>query len=562
MPQISIVTNEVPGGGSGVPTGPGTAFVAGATDAGPPPGGPAYVKCQSLSDYTNNFGPRSATSATLYDWLDEFFSDGGAIAYVARATGATGTTATLNANDVVGGASIVVNALTLGVGGNSTYIQVVPATGPTFTASAGANQVNLNNPTSIANVGIGTPITGIGVPANTYVTAVSSAQIQLSNPVGSAGAGLNQTFTPGNITVLVQNALGQTIESQGPFFTNDALAASTSSIVDFVKAGTRLPAGPISSTPLSGGANPTDLTDASHVAALAVFPPTLGPGTVCLPGKTSLTAWNGLLSHAAQNNRFAVLDMVDTSSAVSAIGQAQALGSNANASYGMFIQGSAILPGLVPGANRTVPGSAPVAAARARVASTPNNNQAPAGPRWGLNRIIGFTQYFGAVPAQNSTPGSFSQNDVNAMSAAGVNCFANYYGAMCLFGFVTPVPSTSDAIYWQATASCERMNLVAKVTAAMSPYLFQVIDGAGSTISAMNADIQRIIHDEWTANALYGDTASTAGAVVTAAPVNTPATAAAGQLNAQLYVRISPYANSVNITVSVVPLTQSVPAVS
>ena len=565
-PQIVVTTNEVPGGGSGVPTGTGTAFVAGATDAGPPPTGPGYVKCLSLTDYTNAFGPRSSTSSTLYDWLDEFFADGGQAAFVSRATDTTATTAQLTTFDGNGHPTVNVNALTAGVGGNSTYIQITAGTGPTFSASAGANQTVLSNVSSFANIGVGTPITGTGVPANTYVSALSaaSATVTLTNAVSAGGAGLNETLTPGNYTVLVENSLGATLETHGPYYTTAALIADTSSgLVTFAQSAgggfTSDCPTTTAATALAGGANASDLTDSSHVTALTNLPSTLGPGQVALPGKTSSTAWSGLLSHAAANNRFAILDMTDSSSDSSIIGQAQQLGSNANASYGMIIQGSLVLPGLTPGTTRTVPGSSAVCALRARMASTLNNNAAPAGPRWGLSRPIGFTEYYGPLPPQSSSSGAFQQADVNSLEAAGVNVFANYYGTLCLFGFVTPVSKNTDAIYWQATASCERMNLIALSQAAMAPYLFQTIDGAGTTISAMNGDLQAIVQNEWGNNALYGATAALAGSVLTAPPVNTAQTAAAGQLNAQLFVRISPFADTVSISISVVPLTQSVP---
>lgn len=567
MPQISITTNEVPGGGTGVPTGTGTAFVAGAADAGPPPSGPAAVKCQSLNDYTNAFGPRTSTSATLYDWLDEYFSDGGQLAYVARTTDATATTAQLTLSDSNPHPTVSVLALTPGVGGNNTFIQVTTSTGPTFTASAGANQTVLSNVSSFANIGVGTPITGVAVPANTFVTSfsVGSATVTLSNAVGSAGAGLSDTFTPGNYSVLVENSGGTILETHGPYFTTAQLFADTTSqYVTFSQSAgggftSNTPA-TLAATALAGGANANDLTDTSHVNALTNFVGSLGAGQVALPGKTSLTAWQGLLSHAAANNRFAVLDMTDSSVDNTIIGQAQQLGTNANASYGMMIQGSVILPGLTPGTTRTVAGSAPVCALRARMAATTNNNAAPCGPRWPLNRPIGFTEYFGPIPPLNTTAGAFQQSDVNTLEAAGVNVFANYYGTLCLFGFVTPVSKNTDAVYWQATASTERMNLVSLATQAMAPYLFQVIDGQGTTLSALSGDLQAIIQSEWLNNALFGDTAQLAGSVVTAAPVNTPVTAAAGQLNAQMFVRISPYADTVNITISVVPLTQSVPS--
>src|SRR5581483_5698948 len=162
MPQVNIVTTELSGGG--VPTGTGTAFVAGVTDAGPPPGGPLYKACWSMTDFTNAFGARTATSSAVYDWLDEFFSDGaknGAtpVAYVTRVTDNTATTATLTLNDATAAPTIVVSASTPGLAGNATYVQVVTAAGQTFTANTTSSSTTISNISSTKNIGQGTPVT-------------------------------------------------------------------------------------------------------------------------------------------------------------------------------------------------------------------------------------------------------------------------------------------------------------------------------------------------------------------------------------------------------------------
>jgi hypothetical protein len=144
------------------------------------------------------------------------------------------------------------------------------------------------------------------------------------------------------------------------------------------------------------------------------------------------------------------------------------------------------------------------------------------------------------------------------MEQGGINCFANFYGTLCLYGFVTPVPQTTDAVYWQSSATCERMSLVNDGSAAVAPFLFDTIDGAGNTISAFTAALKTVLQNHWSAGALYGTTAADAGVVNVGPPINTPATAAAGQLNANLQVRISPYADSVLVVITTVPLTATV----
>jgi hypothetical protein len=498
-PQITVSTNELASTG-GVPTNTGVVFAAGTTDSGPPLGGAPYVLCQSLAAYINAFGARSNTSAALYDFLDELFHDGGtsAVAYVTRVSDTTATTATATLNDAAGHPTVVVTAQTPGAGGDTTYLAV--------------------------------------------------------------------SQSGGQFTVSVEDSSGDILETHGPYSATSALFADTTSeFVTFSQATatgntTAIPAVVASPVALTGGTDATDLTDASHVAALNNFPASLGPGTVCLPGKTSVTAWNGLDAHAQANNRFSVKDMVDASTSSAAVTAARAQTVDAASGYGMFIQGSLILPGVVPASTRTVAGSAAVAALRAQVASTPNQNTAPAGLKWPLNYPQGFTTFFGPSPASSFPSGQFAQTDVNTMETGGVNCFANFYGTLCLFGFVTPL--TADAVFYQASAVVERMNLVAQGQATLANYLFDDIDEA--TIDSLYGDLSTLGQDEYKAGALYGDTPSDAFSVLTAAPINSAATAQAGGLYADMEVRYSKYADKVGLQITAVPITGQViqPAVT
>ena len=499
MPQVNVSVNELAGSG-GVPTGTGAAFIAGPTDQGPPVGGPLYVKCSQLSDYVTAFGPRSATSATMYDWLDEFFHDGGgsAVAYVTRETDNTATSASLQLQDSGPEPTIKVTALTPGTDGNNIYI----------------------------------------------VVAVSG----------------------GSFTIDVEDSAGDILESWGPYSTTAALYAANvaSQYVSFAQSTatghtTNNPAA-LTATALSGGADASDLTDAKAVAALANFPPTLGPGTVALPGVTSSTGWTGLMAHAQANNRFYVLDTPDSTSAATVISNFSTTGAASNASYGLAVQGSLILPGITPGTTRTVPGSAAVAALRSQVASTPNQNTAPAGPTWPLTYPQGFTTYFGSAVGPTLAAPCFSQTDINSLTNAGICFFANWYDTLCLFEFVTPVSKTIDLTYWQASASCERMNLVYLGQRIMATYLFQTNDAANNLINKVTNDLNGMGRSEYNAGAIGypQDSFEEAFAVNVAAPINTPLTEGAGQLNANIQVHIGPFVDIANESITTVPGTVAV----
>ena len=502
MPSITIQASPLASSGAPVPLSTGTAFVAGLTDAGPPPTGPKYVSCQSLTDYVTAFGPWSATSSTMYNWLDEFFADSpvGTVAYVTRVLNGTEATAGLDLLDNGSHGTVRVNALTPGLYGNT--LKIVVTTGS------------------------------------------------------------------GNFTITVNDSNGNLLETWGPYGTTAALyaalAATPSRYVTMSQSqlGGNTTANPValSSTALSGGLNPTAV-DADHVAALANFPSSLGPGTVSLPGKTTATCWSGIDIHCAANNRFGLRDMVDRTSAASAVSDVSAYTVTSNSSYGIFVQGSAYIAGLTASTTRTVPGSAAVASLLAEVARTNNQNTAPCGNKWPIANVMGFTTFFGPVPGLNMPVGCYSWADVATLQNAGINCFANWQNTLCLFGFVTPISRSVDAVFNQASASRERMSICNDAYNVMARYLFDTIDGpTGNTITNMQGDLNTIGSSHFSAGALFSDTGTGEDSfkVITGPPVNTDTTIQAHQLNAQFKARISPYADAVTFALIVVPVTQSV----
>jgi hypothetical protein len=575
-PQLVVTSNESSGSGTGIPTGTGTVFVAGVTDAGPP-AGPPYYKVQSLAQFVSAFGPRSSSSAVLYDFLNELFQDGGQSpsAYVTRVTDSTASTAQLTLNDgqAAPKPAVLISALTPGAEGNLTAVSVTTGTGATFTANT-ATSTALSNISSFKNIGVGTPITGTGVAAGTYIVSVNTSAGTAVLNVATTATATGVTITPGTatVTVITSDSSGNQIadEVHGPYYTQAQLLADTSSSwVAFAQSSgsgftSNLP-GTLASASLVGGADATDLNPSSYVTALANFPASLGAGTVCLPGQTGSVAWNGLLSHAQANNRFAVLDMADNTSAASVESAAATLSPGASGSYGMFIQGSVILPGISQTANqpRTVPGSAAVAAAIAKVAQQSNQAQAPCGTNYPLSYPLGFTTFFGPLPAGSTVGGCFSQSDVNTLDAASVpvNVFANFYGTLCLFGFKSLLSASAELIYDQATASRERMALTAAAQGAMAPFLFDPINLA--TIDTMNTILNAVCLGHYAAGALYdGGTGQSVGAffVNTGPQINTPQTAQAQQLNAQITVKIVRYADDINIQETMVPVSVALPS--
>jgi hypothetical protein len=493
MPSVNITVAESVLGSAAAAASTGALFIPVQSDSGPSGG---FTLCQQLTDYTNTFGQRSSTASVGYDVLDQFFSDGGAKAYVTRVSDSTAAKARITLADSTGTPTVIVTALTAGTDGNGLEVQ----------------------------------------------TSVSGEQF----------------------TVEILDSSGDLLDSHGPYTTQAALLADTSSTeVAFTQvtgsdSSSAIPAagGP---TPLVGGVDPSDISDASFVSALANFPKTLGPGTVVIPGRTTAAIAQGLAAHAFANNRFFVVDQVDASTSASSVASAAALAIPASqAKAGIVVQGSLVLPPVAGGtANRTVPGSAAVAALRAQVSATGNDNTAPAGVNFQLSRPVGFTTAFGIG---TGLPGAvvWNEGDASAFTSGGVCFFASMFGVNCLDEYVTQ--ATSDAIFDQANAWTTVMQLVSECQQVGAEFAFApIID---ITLTALHGALASIVQTLFAAGALYGDSADDAASINTGSPVNTAATAQAKQLNAQIAVKLAPYADAINIAINVLSLTQSVGASS
>jgi hypothetical protein len=341
-----------------------------------------------------------------------------------------------------------------------------------------------------------------------------------------------------------------TTEKLGPFATPADLASSTTSaLVNFEQDSSQNFPATLAATNLAGGSDATDLTDDAHVAALAVFGPLLGPGTVALPGLSTAAAWQGIQAHVNANNRWGVLDLPDDTTSASVLGEIEDV-LTGDTSRLLFIQGSAIIPALKGGAPRVVAGSAIVAALRAQVARGNNQAIVPAGVKWPVTYASGFTTWYGPG-------GPFDQADVDALEAAGVNVFAEIVGTNCLWGFVSP--DTTDRIYDQANAATARMDIVALVQATILSYVFDLIGLA--ELEQLQTDLNGKLLPKYRAGEFYdGGSGKSADAftVTTGAPVNTPATAQAGSLSAQIECRFPRYADNVTAPIAVIPVTVSI----
>lgn len=401
-----------------------------------------------------------------------------------------------------------------------------------------------------------------GTPTAATIALAPSAALTLTAQYpGVGGNGIyvavqNNTST---FTVTLSDAAGNTL-AQSPALTTLAAAvtwAASTGYVTAVSSGSTLPA-TAAATAMSGGSdNRASATITDWQAALAAFGSTLGPGQVLAPGQaeTSLAGISSALGlHAQNNNRVAIRNMPDNISAAAAVTDIGSFGASAIASYVGAWAGNRNLPGITPGISRSVSPDAVIAGLCARAdAQTGNPNTAAAGVNFPLAYATAPTSLVSGAPSD-----TYSLADLQTLNAAGINTFQTVDGLPCNYGFVSTEPSTTDGIYWQFSHSRLRMFIVAQAQLIGQPYVFGQIDGQGSLANQFGGALHAMMQTLWAAGALYGQTAQDAFNVDVGSDVNTPATIAAGQLNALITCSFSPFAQNVQILVNVVPITQAV----
>jgi len=114
--STSVLSSPFP---STLITATGTWFAAGICEKGPL----KPLKVESLSDFVNKFGSR-VSYGMMYDAMDEFFSDGGALAYVGRVVGPAAVVASHTLEDASAGESFKAEALGPGEYANTTKVKV------------------------------------------------------------------------------------------------------------------------------------------------------------------------------------------------------------------------------------------------------------------------------------------------------------------------------------------------------------------------------------------------------------------------------------------------------
>lgn len=483
---VNVTSTSSPNATSGST---GTLFAIGQSERGPV--GTA-VPITSIATFEAQFGSRSfnGVTQTLFDAITVFFQEGGSLAYISRVSGASAVSASLMLKDHSTANTLKVVANGPGTWGNSITVQVAA-----------------------------------GSVTHTFVLTIRYGSLVEVSP---------NLYTPTQAV---------------------SWASMSSTLVRIVNEGSSTTAPTnnpktLSATSLASGADTTSPSDSVWVTALKAFHAELGPGQVAAPARTTTTVWEGLMNHAATNNRFALLDAPNTATSSTIVGDAGTVQGNATTpSYGFMIAPWPVYAGpatntSTPPFPRTVAPSGLVAALMARSDASNNCDVAAAGPNGIARNAIGVSQ-------------TYTATERSALNTAGVAVIRLYRGQVQLYGYTT----LAEVSTWKDAGNVRlRMQIVSALREIGDNYEFADITASGHTAAAMGGEMISYLGTLYKQGALYGTTSTQAFTVNVGSSINTPTTAASRQLLASVACRMSSTAQQVVIDVTRYPVTQSLPA--
>jgi phage tail sheath protein FI len=273
------------------------------------------------------------------------------------------------------------------------------------------------------------------------------------------------------------------------------------------------------------------------VTALGDFTAEYGPGQVSIPGQTSSTVGLGLLAHAEDRGRTALVDLADSGTASTLVTAADALRTNGR--WGAAFAPWATIPGIAGGTTRTVPYSAIQAGLIARSDAVGNS------PNVAVANQLGKARY-----ATGLTQDAWTEAEREDLNDAGVNVARVIGGVVTTYGYRSLANPVTDALWVQYSGSREVAYIAARAGAVADTFVFSQLDGRGLTIAEFGGQLRAICAEEYDRGALYGETFEDAAEVDVGAGVNTTATIAAGELHAVISVRVSPFAERVEIEIA------------
>jgi phage tail sheath protein FI len=294
----------------------------------------------------------------------------------------------------------------------------------------------------------------------------------------------------------------------------------------------------VAASALTGGNDDkANIVDAQWLTALNALTSDLGPGQVSAPGRTTDVGHQQLVDHAGSHRRVALLDAPDTSTVATLTASAVGARTGSQKFAAMFWPWL-IVPGIVSGSTRSVPPSALIAGLLAR------NDSAGIGTDQAAAGDAGVSSYTAAL----SQPG-VSDTIRGQLNVACVNVIRQLYGAFRNYGWRSLVDPNAEPDW--VNFGCGRLyvSISANAQNIAEGFVFDKIDGQGRTISSFNGALSGLLQTYYNNGDLYGASATEAFFVDTGSQVNTPTTISRHELHAVLNVKMSEFAEMVQIEI-------------
>lgn len=292
-----------------------------------------------------------------------------------------------------------------------------------------------------------------------------------------------------------------------------------------------------------------DAVTATLTAALGLLVRDLGPGQVSAPGRTSADQQVAVAAHAEITNRTALIDLPNSATVATLTAAADPAGITTNQGRvsggfgGAWVQ---IPPAATGGAIRVIPPSPIVAAAMARNDARGRSQNEPSAGELGISSYaVGVTQ-------------QFTDSDRNTLNANGVNVLKPIDGEVVIYGYRTLADPVSDPNWVDLSNARLFMAVQADCDAVAKRFVFRQLDGQRLTIAEYGGALTGVILPYWQKGSLFGATPGEAFRVDVGTNVNTIDSMANKELNASVYLKVSPFAEEVKLNINKTKITEAV----
>lgn len=487
MPGV-VVTTAVRTGPSTTNVAPAsTFFVAGTAERGPTDEAKLVT---SLAEFEVRYGGYTS-SGTLHQQVQTFFEEGGARAYVGRVVGDSSDAASLTLAAVGGGNAFTVTAANDGAWANG-------ASG------------------------------GLTVTTTDGTLTTSNFKLYLNDElVYQTG----ELATAADFVSAINNSAVATVY----------ITASVNTASATLGADTGLE--------LSGGVDGSSPTDAQLVTGLDLFETNLGAGAVAIPGSYSTDIWDGLLAHAVDKNRIALLAFDPANTVSESVTDADDwIGTQTDTEYAGFYYPSITMTGSAE-TSLTISPEGYVAAKRSIAHNSVGAWQAYAG----LNSKASFV---------TGVATTVDKADGDTLDEGYINAIRVIQGSVRIYGARS---ASTDVTNFRYITARDMLNfIVTEAEKRLEDLVFSTIDGRRSVFGRVEARLIGLLEPLRYEGGLYeafdvdGNQIDPGYSVLVTDALNPVTQLATGTVKAKVGVRVSSVADRIEVEIVKSNLTASV----